>query len=117
MILNMILYLIFERMFLYMDKNMLNDVKNINAPRNTKINIKDDIKESTNLSNQISNETDNFELILKKKSTQKDDRKSFLLYMAAKELKDLDKLVAETDYSRNELILIMLNYAKKHVKF
>ncbi|HEY8803744.1 MAG TPA: hypothetical protein VIM42_01310 [Clostridium sp.] len=104
-----------------MDKNMLNDVKNINAPRNTKHNIKDDINENKNLSsqmpNQISNNTDDFELILKKKSTQKDDKKSFLLYMDAKELKDLDKLVAETDYSRNELILIMLNYAKKHVKF
>lgn len=108
-----------------MDKNMLNDVKNINSPSNTNNKDKDDIKENKNISNeisneisnQISNESDNFELILKKKSTHKDDRKSFLLYMDAKELKDLDKLVAETDYSRNELILIMLNYAKKHVKF
>ena len=96
---------------------MLNDVKNINAPRNTKDNIKESKNISNQISNEISNETDNFELILKKKSTQKDDRKSFLLYMDAKELKDLDNLVAETDYSRNELILIMLNYAKKHVKF
>ena len=96
-----------------MDKNMLNDVKNINAPRHTKNDSNRDINEGT----EISNKPNDSDLILKKKSNQKDDRKSFLLYMDAKELKELDKLVAETDYSRNELILIMLNFAKKHVKF
>lgn len=100
---------------------MLNDVKNINAPRHTKNDSKHDINEGTKISNMISdeilNKPNDSDLILKKKSNQKDDRKSFLLYMDAKELKELDKLVAETDYSRNELILIMLNFAKKHVKF
>lgn len=96
---------------------MLNDVKNINAPRHTKNDSKHDINEGTEISNEILNKPNDSDLILKKKSNQKDDRKSFLLYMDAKELKELDKLVAETDYSRNELILIMLNFAKKHVKF
>ena len=72
-----------------MDKNMLNDVKNINAPRHTKNDSKHDINEGTEISNEILNKPNDSDLILKKKSNQKDDRKSFLIYMDAKELKEL----------------------------
>jgi metal-responsive CopG/Arc/MetJ family transcriptional regulator len=50
---------------------------------------------------------DNVFKITKKKS-EKDEKKSFPLYMDIPVLKELDKVAKKTGYSRNELINMMI---------
>ena len=83
--------------------NIKSNIKKENKTSNLDNNIKNDIKSAEE-------EIDIKKFKIGKKKEDKSVRKSFPLYVDAKMQKDLDDICKKTKYSRNELILMMIQY-------
>jgi len=94
-----------------MNMNLKNNIKsNIKKENETSMsdnNIKDDVKNDTENKEQ---ETGIKKFRIGKKKEDKSVRKSFPLYVDGAMQKDLDDICKKTKYSRNELILLMIQY-------
>ncbi|MCE5219686.1 MAG: CopG family transcriptional regulator [Clostridium sp.] len=94
-----------------MNMNLKNNIKsNIKKGNETSMldnNIKDDVKDNTENKDQ---ETGTKKFTIGKKKEDKSVRKSFPLYVDGAMQKDLDDICKKTKYSRNELILMMIQY-------
>lgn len=94
-----------------MNINLKNNIKNnIKKKDETSIldnNIKDDVKNDTESKEQ---ETITKKFIIGKKKEDKSVRKSFPLYVDGAMQKQLDDICKKTKYSRNELILMMIQH-------
>ncbi|MBN1040453.1 CopG family transcriptional regulator [Clostridium botulinum] len=89
---------------------------NIDLKSNIKNNIKKENKTSK-LNNNIKNDTENKveetginKFTIGKKKEDKSVRKSFPLYVDGEMQKKLDDICKKTKYSRNELILMMIQH-------
>ncbi|WP_373845175.1 ribbon-helix-helix domain-containing protein [Clostridium sp.] len=87
-------------------------------------NFKDSIKQ--NINSNIKNNNDNKvsnkissggKFHLTKKKVDKNNKKTFPVYMENDLLKELDKLGKKSGYSRNELINIMCNWCVNNLDF
>ena len=92
---------------------------------NFKNNIINNIKpkDETSVSNiNTKYEAENKEQVVKKfkigkKKENKIEKKPFPLYVDAQKLKELDKIVKKTNYSRNELINLMIDFCLENIEF
>ena len=87
--------------------DLKSNIKKENETSMSDNNIKDDVKNDTENKEQ---ETGIKKFRIGKKKEDKSVRKSFPLYVDGAMQKDLDDICKKTKYSRNELILLMIQY-------
>lgn len=91
-----------------------------NLKDNIQSNIDNLIKDDTNIKNKViksDSDIKSNKFILKKKATDKVNKKSFPVYLQAEKLKELDRICKMSGYSRNELVNLMLDYCIDNLEF
>lgn len=87
---------------------------------NFKSNIKNQDKETVpedNIKTEDETSILNTKFVIGKKQEDKADKKSFPLYMEPEKIKNLDKVCKKTNYSRNELINMMIDFCMENIEY
>lgn len=92
--------------------NIKDNIKNENQVSESNINTNADIKDQADPKDQ---EVTTFKI--GKKQEDKNEKVQFPLYTFKPTVKELDKVVKKTGYSRNELINMMIDFCLKNIEF
>lgn len=95
-----------------MSNNFRNNITNNIKKEDVVLTSNTDTKDET-----INEEQNPKKFQIGKKKEDKNEKKSFPLYVDAPKQKELDKVVKKTGYSRNELINMMIDFCLENIEF